>query len=301
MMAWFTGLIGFVQALAFPGGRELLWHIGRNPGLLGAIAIVTWVVFAFWFLRTRSFTSPSDRTMSGGRAIKVNPTQATALRTFLLGNPSTLYRLTGIVLSATFMLITWGLLFRMTSGSSLVDSFGRAIAPTLGLGAWAGFGGFLVVRRSKWLWLRGGLDRVGVFRACEAQAWKHFAGMAAAVLVLLAVAWVTKPSSGTNYTVLLAFHLCAGVCLLYYGLMHVRGWPAIDIVCGIVLFSVWVMTFATAQFALTQRWLPPVLVIAMLTVAFVLRQVALHRWKRIDWLVCKPPRAPARNEVRLAN
>lgn len=302
MAAWFTGLIALSQAMMIAGGREFLLKMGNNPGLPGGIIVITWAAFAFWFLRARSFKAPSDVSTPRTPALKeVSATRTTALRAFLFGNPSQAYQVWGGFLAAVFVAVLWGFLFKVMSRGSFADSVTRAIGAALGLGAWAGMGGFLVVRRSKSLWLRGGLDRVGVFRICEALAWKSFGAKAVSVLAMLLVAWVIEPSLGVNYTVLLAFNFCAGACLLYYGLMHVRGWRAVDILCGIVLFSVWVMTFATTQLVLGKPWLMPALVVAMLTAAFVLRQVALHRWKRIDWLVCKPPRAPARDEVRLAH
>ena len=146
----------------------------------------------------------------------------------------------------------------------------------------------------------GGLDRMGLFRLCEAQAWRYFGTTAVAMLVMLAAAWLLRPAMGLNYTVLLAFHLCAGVCLLYFGLMHVRGNRALDIIVGAALFVVWIMSFVMTQVVLKTPWLLPVLIAAMLMAAFALRLLAVARWKRIDWLVCKMPRTPARDEVRLA-
>ena len=39
---------------------------------------------------------------------------------------------------------------------------------------------------------------------------------------------------------------------------------------------------------------------AMLVVAFALRFVGLYRWRRIDWLVCRPPLPLARSEMNPA-
>jgi hypothetical protein len=140
---------------------------------------------------------------------------------------------------------------------------------------------------------------MGLFRLCEAQAWKFFGLAATPVLASLVIASIIRPSIGLDYTMLLALHFCSGACLLYLGLMHVRGWRAIDIACAFALGGVWIMTFATAQFAVSRPSLAPAIMAAMLAAAFALRLVAVHRWRHIDWLVCRLPRQLARNELRL--
>ena len=90
------------------------------------------------------------------------------------------------------------------------------------------------------------------------------------------------------------FHLSAGTCLLYLGLMHVRGWPVLDVLCAIALSLIWIMTYAGTTLILKRPWLMPILIAAMAGMAINFRLIALHRWRRIDWLVCKPPRSMPR-------
>jgi hypothetical protein len=298
---WLVGVVGFGQATLSPAVRELLTSIGRNPGLMLAIIVATWGSFALWFLRTPALKGPSDPNAPGWRVKKVTATHEAAVRAFLFGHPSGLHQFFSGLACAGFIVLTWGSLFAVMDGTSPVgDAALKAMGAAMGIGAYAGSGGWLVTRRSKSLWLRGGLDRMGLFRLCEIQAWKYFGATAASMLTVLALAWLLKPEMGLNYTVLLAFHFCAGICLLYFGLMHVRGNRALDLIIGAALFAVWIMSFVMTQVVLKTPWLLPMLVAGMLGAAFVLRLLAVTRWRRIDWLVCKMPRPPARDQVRLA-
>jgi hypothetical protein len=299
---WLAGLVGLSQLVLSPAMRGLLQSIAVRPGLLVAVTLAAWGGFALWFLRTPALERPANVGVHGTRALKVNASHGTAVRVLLSGNPSGLSQFLSGLLCAGFILIAWGSLFAVLDRNmSFLDALLKAIAAALGLGAHAGIGGWLAARRSRSLWLRGGLDRMGLFRLCEAQAWKSFGEIGITTVVLLAIAWLLEPSIGARYTVLLAFHFCAGACLLYFGLMHVRGRRAVDVLCGAVLFLVWIMTYATTQIVLKTPWLLPVLIVAMLGAAFALRLVAMHRWRRIDWLVCKLPPPAARDEVRLAH
>jgi len=299
---WLVMFIGFMEATASASVRKLLESLAGSPMTLLAITLVAWVGFAFWFLRAPALKGPTDGIVQANRVTRVSATPATAIRTFLFGNPSVLNPFMGGFLCAAFITLVWASIFVLLHQSlHFGDAVVRAMGAAMGIGTYAGLGGWTVARRSRSLWLRGGLDRVELFRLCEAQAWKSFAATSVSVVLLLAIAWMLDPSVGVRYAVLLAFYLCAGVCLVYWGLMHVRGWRALDTVSGIVLFLVWLMSFATAQIALKTLWLMPVLIAVMLGAAVVLRLVAMHRWQRIDWLVCKLPRYPARGSTQLAH
>jgi len=298
---WLVMFIGFMEAITSASVRKLLESIAGSPGTLLAITLVAWVGFTLWFLRAPVLKGPTDGIVQADRVTRVSATPETAIRTFLFGNPSVLNQFMGGFLCAAFITLVWGSVFMLLHKSPhFGDAVVRAMGAAMGIGTYAGLGGWTVARRSRSLWLRGGLSRRELFRLCEAQAWKSFGATSVSILLLLAVAWLLDPSVGIRYAVLLAFYLCAGVCLVYWGLMHVRGWRALDTISGFLLFLVWLMSFATAQIALKTLWLMPVLIAAMLGAAVVLRLVAVHRWQRIDWLVCKLPRYPARDSVRLA-
>jgi hypothetical protein len=300
-MLWLVMFVGCVQLILVASVREVLLSIGRDPRLLGSILIATWGLFAFWFLRAPALRGLSDPAARGKRVMRLSATPATAVRAFLFGNPFWLYPVIGSLVGPVFVTLCWGSLFAiMDKTLSLTDAAVKAMGAAIGLAAYAGVNGWIVARRSKALWLRGGLDRMELFRLCEVQAWRAFVAAVLPTLALLAIAWFLKPEVGVSYTVLLTFHLCAGACLLYFGLMRIRGWAVVDVVCGIVLSLVWLMTFATTQIVLETPWLLPVLIAAFVAAALGLRAVAMRRWQRIDWLVCKPPRPPARDELHAA-
>ena len=299
---WLVMFIGFMEATTSASVRKLLESIAGSPGSLVAITLVAWVGFTLWFLRAPTLKGPTDGIVQAARVTRVSATPETAIRTFLFGNPSVLNQFMGGFLCAAFITLVWGSVFVLLHESPhFADAVVRAMGAAMGIGTYAGLGGWMVARRSRSLWLRGGLGRMELFRLCEAQAWKSFGATSVSILLLLAIAWLLDPSVGIRYAVLLAFYFCAGICLVYWGLMHVRGWRALDMASGVVLFLVWIMSFVTAQIVLKTLWLMPVLIAAMLGAAVVLRLVAIHRWQRIDWLVCELPRYPARDSVRLAH
>ncbi len=288
---WFLAVVSLGQSIENPDMRAFVQAIGQNGLLLAAIFATSWILFASWFLRARSIKSPNDGNLVGPRVQKLNRSRATAVRTFLLGQPSIGGQVAGGFLVVAIMTLAWVFTGLATqSAHSFADAVTKSINPTLLLSVFAGIGGFLVVRRSKSLWLRGGRDRIGVFRACEMQAWIHFGAVVSAVLVLVAIACALAPPSLWAYVVTLIFQMCSGIWLLYLGLMHVRGWRVLDVVSALVLFGAWVVTFANLQFIIDRPWSLAVLVAAMGAVVLALRLVAAHRWRRIDWLVCKPSR-----------
>lgn len=288
---WFLAFVPLVQAMTNAGMRAFIEAIGQSELLLVATLGVTWIVFALWFLRARSLKSPNHPNFFGHRISNVTHSPAAAVRTFLSGQPSIGGQFTAGLFVVVLLTFTWGLMALMTqSVHSLAEAITKSVNPTLMLAEYAGIGGYFVVRRSKSLWLRGGRNRIGVFRSCEMQAWINFVAIVTSVFVLVVVACFVAPASRWAYFVTLAFQLCSGIWVLYLGLMHVRGWRALDVVATLVLFAAWILMFANLQLVIDRPWSLPLLVAAMAAVALALRFVAVHRWRRIDWLVCKPPR-----------
>jgi hypothetical protein len=301
VVIWMLLLIGVANVQLWSTTRGLLRSVGQNPEWLAALVVLAWVGFAIGFLRARSFRPPSSGAMSPGkRMLHVSATQETALRTFLLGSPSLRQQLAGSGVLLGLVSAGGGFLPVLAgSRNGLEESVIRTIGAALAIGVFAGVGGWTVAQRSKSLWLHGGVDRMGLFRLCEAQAWKFFRIMAIPALALLAIAWVIRPSVGISYTIQAAFHFCGGAALLYFGLSRVRGWRTLDVVVGIFLGGAWLAMFAAVQSAPGKPWLVPVLIAVTLAIAFALRLSAMHRWRNIDWLVCKLPRQPARDETTL--
>jgi hypothetical protein len=295
---WFAIMTAVSISLSSAGMRAFFRWIGENPGLLIAVLVASWCGFAIWFLRVRSLSVPSAVNKPfGWGAQQALPNYANAVRGFLFGNPSLAAQLAGGSLFVVVITLGFSLIAAFSGNA---HSFGEALAqgvwPAVGVGVYGGLGGWLAAQRSKFLWLRCGLDRRGLFRLCEREAWTCFIVTPVAMLLLVPVVWLTNPPIALQYTLMLVFQLCAGLCLLYLGLMRVRGWRLTDVLIGMVLFFAWCIVSTTPLLRENPR-LMLALSGGMLVAAFALRSVALHRWERIDWLVCKPPSPSARNEL----
>jgi hypothetical protein len=300
LVLWMVLLMGVANLQVSSATRQVLRSIGQNPEWLAVVLVLAWVSFSIGFLRARSFKPPSGGVSPGKRMLRVSAKPETAVSAFLFGSPSLRQQLTGNGMPLGLVTVSIGLLYAlMESKNPLEESVIRTIGVLLGIGVYAGIGGWIVAQRSKSLWLHGGLDRMGLFRLCEAQAWKLFRVMLIPVLALLAIAWVIRPSVGISYSLQAVFSLCGGACLLYFGLRRVRGWRALDIVVAILVGGAWIAMFGAVQAIKGRPWLLPALIVMMLAIAFALRLSAMHRWRNIDWLVCKLPRQPARDETTL--
>jgi hypothetical protein len=287
---WFLTFVVLMQPKISGGLRDYWTLVGNSPGLLAAIFTVSWAVFAAWFLRARALATVKESFPKGDRVLRMDRTRATAIRTLLLGSPS----IAGLFGSGVFVvaILTFTMAFvslTTQSAPSVADTVSKSVNAALILAVYAGVGGFIVVRRSKALWL-GGRDRLDVFRICEAQAWISYAATLTPLLLVLAVACVITSSLQWPFVATLGIHACTGTWVLYLGLMWVRGWRAFDVVTWSVLLVAWVVVFANVQFVVDRPWTFPIVIAAMVSVALALRLVAVRRWRSIDWLVCKPPR-----------
>jgi hypothetical protein len=285
-------------SLGSPGTRAFFGWIGGNPGLLLAVLAVSWCGFSIWFLRVRSLSAPHVRAAPfGWGAQQAPPNYSNAVRAFLFGNPSLAAQLAGGTLFAIMMTLAFSLIAAFNGN---VHSIGEALAqglwPALGVGVFGGLGGWQASLRSKYLWLRCGLDRRGLFSLCERAALRCLIVTPNVMLVLVPIVWLTNPAGALQYTLMLIFQLCAGLCLLYLGLMRVRGWQVSDVLISMVLFCAWCIV-STMPLVRGDAGLMLACSGAMLVVAFALRALALQRWRRIDWMVCKPPAPVARNEM----
>jgi hypothetical protein len=295
MMLWFMAISGSVMVFQIPLLRAIIVAVGSSTWLLVAITLGCWIAFSLWFLRARSFKSPNEIAIRGTRTVKVRASHAAAIRAWLFGNPSLAYQFSGGLVGVLLVSGVWTLLaFVNKAAHSFADVVAQLIALASMLGIYAGVGGFMVAQRSKFLWLRGGVDRMGLFRLCERQAWRFFGATAISLLVLLAIAWLSNPDRGAAHLIVMLLQMSMGVCLLYIGLMHVTGWRVFDVVCTTALTLFMILTFPVLANVMKRPWLLPELFGGLAAFAFILRLVAVSRWERIDWLVCRPPKLTAR-------
>jgi hypothetical protein len=295
---WFSLVIVATLIPGYTWAREFLRWIAQSPGLLIVALVMMWCGFAIWLLRARPFAVPRAGNMLGLGTHTVLLSQHNAVRAFLFANPSLRAQFAGGLLLVMCITLLFGLIAWIKSRApTFGDVFSGASWMAIGVGAYAGIGGWFVARRSKFLWLRCGLDRLELFRLCEREAWTSFVATASGTLVLLPLVWLQGSTSVLEYGVLLGFQLCSGLCLLYLGLMRVRGWRALDVLCALALFFAWGIASGSTPYLAAHLSIALALSAAMLVAAFALRLVGLYRWRRIDWLVCKPPLPLARSEM----
>jgi hypothetical protein len=266
-----------------------------DAGELALLCAVLWVAFAAWYLRVRFIRPPDDGSgMRSVRVVRVTASRTNAIRAYLTGSPSMSTVIIGGVIGTLALCGMWFLMsLIMPSAESVSSRLAKSIAPALWFLAFGGISGFIVSRRSKTLWLRSGLGRRELFRLCEAQAWRYFVESAAALLVVMGVAWVIDPSVGSWLATFLPFQLVIGACILYFGLMNVKGWRPADIALGFAIAVSWIVGMAMALSASASPVLMPGATGVALVVALLLRLAGLRRWQGIDWIICRPPRAPS--------
>jgi hypothetical protein len=298
---WFSLVIVAFAVPSATGSWEFYLWIGQRPEMLIAVLAVVWCGFSIWLLRPRPLAAPRVSNMVALGTQVVRASQNNAVRAFLFGNPSLPAQFVAGLLAVVFITLMFSLIAGINGRAhSFVDVITRASWLAMGVGAYAGIGGWLVARRSKFLWLRCGLDRRDLFRLCEREAWNSFVATASGTFLLLPILWLMDASNGPEYTLLLVIQLCSGACLLYLGLTWVRGWRTIDVLGGLALFIAWFTASVNSPYLAEHLPIALALIAALLAVALVLRLLGLYRWRRIDWLVCKPPPPLARNEMNPA-
>ena len=147
--------------------------------------------------------------------------------------------------------------------------------------------------RSRALWLRGDWSRDALFAAVERSYWRHNAHILGALLVL---ALGIGLNAGFSTTLLLSGLplLVLGTALsTYLGLAVTRGLRWLDMVAG---SGVMVSLMLMAAFVASKHPDLPVvfaLEAGLVLLVWGLRLVARRRWTQIDWMLCRPDRAPA--------
>ena len=254
--------------------------------------------FAVWFLRARPLSAPRIADTLGWGTQSTPTSYQNAVRAFLFGNPSLPAQFAGGMLLVVLVLSVLVLGTRFTGAAhSIGEAFSRATWMAIGIGAYAGIGGWMVARRSKFLWLRCGLDRQALFRLCEREAWISLVATASGTFLLVPLVWLIGAANGLEYTALLLFQLSSGACVLYLGLMRVRGWRVVDVLSRLVLLFTWGIASGSTPYLAEHLWTVLALSAAMLAAAFSLRLIGMYRWRRIDWLVSRPPSPLARSEM----
>ena len=150
-----------------------------------------------------------------------------------------------------------------------------------------------ITAQSRQLWLRAGLDRVGVAALTEGIAWRRL--LEATVVCAGALCWMKARSSSVDVALFWVAGLVAsiGIVMLYFARFN----PAQSVHRLVFVaqhglltgFEIIVYLSGTDAVGKGESQLPVVLglILFNLTLAGILRIVSQRQWRNIDWLLCK--------------
>jgi hypothetical protein len=121
------------------------------------------------------------------------------------------------------------------------------------------------------------------------------AAAAAALPLIAVVAWRGGGVPDARLAFVLATNLCVTACLVWYQLLLVRGWSALSFLGVLVLALAWLVTLATsAMDGPTSDAIRVAVISVIAALAAVFRTIGPRRWRTIDWMRLKMPRATPR-------
>ncbi len=322
---------GLLAVIAIGGvvGVERLWpllkaHIaasGMSPSeLLLLLTAGAWSVFAFWYLSARSISLTSWDRRTGGRLTpdrdlatsvsgskvetRIGLSRAAAMRVQLLGVYSTAPIAKALLVPCLFVAVLFFAVLvgivegrhpagRLPANFTGVYLFFLFFTFTIAVGLSTAAAAWVIARRSRLLWLQSGCTRNELFDVCERLAWRCLGVIGAPMGVLCVAAWICLPHPAGDWPRLPVAALAPCVCALYVGLMNVQGWRFIDVVAAVLTILLGLGSFMATPRPPHAVLAPWVFAAAGALAAIGLRALAQRRWRRIDWLVCKPQRYPS--------
>jgi hypothetical protein len=271
------------------------------------IALVTLLPFVAWYLRARLIDPPDlvGTEWSYFPALHLRPrstevlgkSAAAATNTYLLGQPSVPRACWVWACGAVVVSIFWIYLLQ----------FPRHVDPSLAfpftLGAMFWCGTFFprqIVRRARMLWIRAGSSRRELFDRAEKLSLGCFAFVSLPLLAIGATGLTHLALDRAAYLLLLA--TSTGLCCVYGSLLDVRRESLFPpYLLGLVCVT-WLFLLPDSPHFLFEQsgpWVALQAPLAELLALPLLRAIAVHRWQRIDWLICKLPKS-ASQRLRLA-
>ncbi len=319
-IAWGAMALNWVCVFAlsaYPFGLALLWIIPLVAvGLLRAApqqqmpdpvvalfaGLILWAAFSVWYLCRRShgpslalgMTFPASSAGWLSRFLtSAHPAAPRSLpeaqQKWLFGDASLLNHAFVGAGSTLLMVI---LFFWLLDGPLARDKALTGNILYIGLLISCFSAGYWLVGRSRALWLRTGLDRAGLLRHAEVTGLLPImaSALASILIIILTQHWL-RPD--LLITILLnAFALVAlAACMAYAGLSFTSSWSIPTVLafigtCVLALAGILVLGANRSQDFL-------VVSIALLaSLALLLRALALHRWRSLDWRVKRPQMNP---------
>lgn len=266
-----------------------------------ATVLAGWTAFAAWYLRGPKLRGMiTALQMTGWRKNKRSlfDSGATgrnvALRAYLVGGTSWAANLisgAAVALSIAPMIVLTTL--RSASVSFMHIAFAMIFAVMGGAIA------ITIMRRARFLWLKAGLDREGLFRAVE-QVTAGSAALATAsyTLPLITIAAIVRPGMMTATLLFSLAFVAFGVAVIYAALCFVHPWRPVHVIPALLCFAAWagMVVALLPQNAPDPAWYW-IATGASLGLAALLRALARRRWHRIDWQRLRPFLAGMRNRL----
>ena len=260
-------------------------------------ALVAAAVFCAWYFRARNITPPDLATPDPGNLallgnLHVRPGEVfasspeVATNVYLLGQPSVVRACRFWLLAYVAVMLLW-----LYAIGRLHSTEGSAEFPLM-LALVSSCGTYFpsqIVRRARALWIRSGRSRRELFDIAERLSLGCLAFTASPLVILGAADLRQLPAGLSAY--LLALTVATAFWCVYLTLLDVRRASLFQPYLIGFLVATWIF-FLPRPFSFFEYSGTPALLIpgAELAAIPVLRAIALRRWQRIDWLICKPPR-----------
>jgi hypothetical protein len=234
------------------------------------------------YLATRAAEFVDDLTGARDQA----PIMARARRQLLIGTASPLGLFIAGAVPALFLLLIWFVVSRVGPPDPTWEipmlwmMLASMMPATLG---------YSIARRARFLWLRAGVARAGLFNLAERS------GLAAAVVLVLAltigflcISLSNRPDRAVVLLLYVAEQWVFAACVFYAGLAATRGWDA-----GGVLLAAFIGTLLLAHAIViqphhgTSAGLVAGALLLLLPVVGLLRWYARRRWLVLDWRIAR--------------
>ena len=258
--------------------------------VLALAGILLWLLFAAWYVSAWRPAAPLSAWSRGrdSAAVPVQVSRQTAIRVFLLGQPS-LSRVCRQ--QVTTWMVYHVVIVAMLAGMKLLivrhtfpPNYSMAIfilmyAPVVGVNTLAG----IAARGSRRLWLCSGETRIELYAIAARLAWQSLALLGIPLCARPLVEIRFLPHAGIDMLFPLAICVTLTPAALYLGLLNFRrrlnlSFLALYIIAvGALLVDLFVESPQGKQLL----WVAPV---ALVAIGCVLRTLARRRWYGIDWL-----------------
>lgn len=264
--------------------RELT---GRTGLILTAIA---WIIFAAWFLRSRTIGDAAWRMRAGAVAATTSAgdaepaSRSVAMQRWLLNSATPVslgvqWGLAALTLIAVQLGVPW-----LMGGDSPPRWVTSMMFGTLSLSAAAiGAVSWNMAKRSRWLWLTTGMSRLELFGWCERLLLKVVLAITLPLVLLGAALWLVLEAPPAMHPLhLLLAVLAPGLAAAWFGLMQVHRRITLDGVAAVLIVAGWFFGLIRPLFLgqAEPRW---EIVFFQLAFVVLLREVAYVRWRSADW------------------